>query len=199
MVAILTGDIKNSSAHKATKWLTELKKALGRYGKEPKAWEIYRGDSFQLETTPENALEAAVYIKAALKQIRNLDVRIAIGLGEKTYDAEKITESNGPAFVYSGECFENLKKQHLGIKTVNPDFDTNITLMLELALLTMDDWTPAISKTVKSAIENPEMNQKQLATLLHKSQGNISEELNKAGFDEIQKMIQFYQSQLSQL
>ncbi|MFD2099600.1 transcriptional regulator [Flagellimonas iocasae] len=199
MVAILTGDIKNSSAHKTTKWLPLLKEALGKYGKEPKSWEIYRGDSFQLETHPEDALEAAVYIKAALKQIRNLDVRIAIGIGEKTYDGEKITESNGPAFVYSGECFENLKKQHLGLKTANSDFDTNITLMLELALLTMDDWTPAISKTVKSAIEHPKMNQKQLAAELHKSQGNISEELNKAGFDEVQKMIQFYKSQLTQL
>ncbi|RUA13329.1 MAG: transcriptional regulator [Flavobacteriia bacterium] len=199
MVAVLTGDIKNSTEHKTSEWLPLLKQALDRYGNEPSEWEIYRGDSFQLQTEPEQALEAAVYIKACLKQVRQMDVRIAIGLGEKTYDAEKITESNGEAFVYSGKGFENLKKQNLAIKTSNASFDGHINLFLELALLTMDNWTPAISKTVKSAIENPEMNQRELASLLGKSQGNISEELKKAGFDEVQKMIEFYKTQLVHL
>ncbi len=199
MVAVLTGDIKNSTEHKTSEWLPLLKQALDRFGNEPSEWEIYRGDSFQLQTEPEQALEAAVYIKACLKQVRQMDVRIAIGLGEKTYDAEKITESNGEAFVYSGKGFENLKKQNLAIKTSNASFDGHINLLLELALLTMDNWTPAISKTVKSAIENPEMNQRELASLLGKSQGNISEELKKAGFDEVQKMIEFYKTQLVHL
>lgn len=199
MIAILTGDIKNSSEHKANKWLPLLKDSLAKYGKEPKDWEIYRGDSFQLQTTPEDALEAAVYIKASIKQIRHLDVRIGIGLGKKDYDAPKVTESNGPAFVNSGACFENLKKQNLGIRTSSEKFDEQINLLLELALLTMDDWTPAISRTVQCTMDNPEMNQKELASLLNKSQGNISEELNKAGFDEIKKMIDFYKAQLAQL
>ena len=94
---------------------------------------------------------------------------------------------------------QNLKKQNLAIKTSNASFDGHINLFLELALLTMDNWTPAISKTVKSAIENPEMNQRELASLLGKSQGNISEELKKAGFDEVQKMIEFYKTQLVHL
>jgi hypothetical protein len=199
MVAVLTGDIKNSTEHKTAKWLPILKQALDRYGDEPSDWEIYRGDSFQLQTEPEKALEASLYIKACLKQVRQMDVRIAVGLGKKTYDAKKITESNGEAFVNSGKCFENLKKQNLAIKTSNASFDRHINLLLELALLTMDNWTPAISKTVKSAIENPEMNQRELASLLGKSQGNISEELKKAGFDEMQKMIDFYKTQLAQL
>ena len=199
MIAILTGDIKNSSEHKAGKWLPLLKEGLVKYGKEPKDWEIYRGDSFQLQTTPEKALEVAIYIKACIRQIKHLDVRIAIGLGEKNYDAPKITESNGPAFVNSGECFEQLKKLNLAIKTVDKKFDEQINLLLELALLTMDNWTPAIAKTVQCAMENPQMNQKKLAALLNKSQGNISEELNKAGFDQVQKMIHFYKTQLAQL
>ncbi|MEZ4810757.1 MAG: transcriptional regulator [Allomuricauda sp.] len=199
MVAILTGDIKNSTEHNASKWLPILKKALDHYGEAPSIWEVYRGDSFQLEAKPEKALEASIYIKSCIKQLRNIDVRIAIGLGEKTYEAHKITESNGEAFVNSGKCFESLKKQNLAIKSANNSFDGHMNLLLELALLTMDHWTPAISKTVKCALENPSMNQKELAAILNKSQGNISEELNKAGFDEIQKMIQFYRTQLEKL
>ncbi|WP_375325422.1 transcriptional regulator [Flagellimonas sp. GZD32] len=199
MVAILTGDIKNSSDYKATEWLPLLKEALGKFGNEPQTWEIYRGDSFQLETSTETALEAAIYIKACIKQIRHMDVRIAIGIGKKTYDAKKITESNGPAFVNSGKCFEHLKKQTLALKTNDKKFDEHLNLLVQLATLTMDNWTPAISKTVKTAMENPALNQKELAAILNKSQGNISEELSKAGFEEVQKMIHFYQTQLSQL
>ncbi|MGW9683997.1 transcriptional regulator [Flagellimonas sp. 2504JD1-5] len=199
MIAVLTGDIKNSTEHKVQKWMPLLKQALNRYGNEPAQWEIYRGDSFQLEVVPEKAMEAAIYIKACLKQLKGIDVRMGIGIGKKDYSSEKITESNGTAFVNSGKCFESLKKQNLGVKSANTTFDEHINLLLELALLTMDDWTPAISKTVKSALENPEMNQKELGSIFNKSQGNISEELNKAGFDEVKKMIQFYTTQLTQL
>jgi len=196
MLAVLTGDIKNSTAHPTDQWLPLLKGALTRFGEEPMDWEIYRGDSFQLQTAPEMALEAAIYIKACLKQIRHLDVRIAIGLGKRSYKAEKLTESNGEAFVNSGQCFEGLKKINLAIKSPVPEFDLPMNLLMELALLTMDHWTPALSKTVKTSMENPQMNQNQLATLLDKSQGNISEELKKAGFEEVGKMIQFYVAQL---
>ncbi len=196
MIAVLTGDIKNSTGLGAAKWLTALKQALNTYGSEPKDWEIYRGDSFQLETHPEKALEAAIYIKANIKQFKNVDVRIGIGLGGKSHNAPKITESNGEAFVNSGKCFENLKKQNLGIKSADSFFDEQFNLLLELALLTLDNWTPAISQTVKKAINNPKKNQKELALMLNKSQGNISEELNKAGFEELQKLIQFYKTQI---
>lgn len=194
MIAVLTGDIKNSTGVDASEWMPALKSALDTYGTEPKAWEIYRGDSFQLETLPNNALDAAISIKASIKQFKNLDVRIAIGLGEKQYQAEKITESNGEAFVNSGKCFEGLKKQNLGIKSSNKTFDEHINLLIELALLTMDNWPPATASTVRYALLNPNKNQKQLAQLLKKSQGNISEELTKAGFDALQKMIRFYKS-----
>lgn len=199
MIAILTGDIKNSTEHDVTNWLPKLKTALTQYGQEPQQWEIYRGDSFQLETTPEKALEAAVYIKACLKQLRGIDVRIAIGLGDKSHDSAKLTESNGSAFVNSGRCFEELKKQNLALKSDHESFNDHINLLLELALLTMDDWTPAISLTIKNAIENPNKNQKELAAILSKSQGNISEELNRGGFDVLQKMLRFYTDQLQKL
>jgi len=199
MTAILTGDIINSKDHKASKWLPLLKQALSRYGTEPLVWEIYRGDSFQLETTPEQALEAAIYIKAHLKQIRHLDIRVAIGLGEKDHAAEKITESNGTAFVRSGECFDGLKKQTLALNSGNEAFDTTINLMLQLATLTMDNWLPAAAKIVCAVLEHPGANQKEIATLLDKSQSTISEALIRAGFDEVQKMIHFYRTQLAQL
>ncbi|TAI48137.1 transcriptional regulator [Flagellimonas allohymeniacidonis] len=199
MIAVLTGDIINSREDKSPNWLIALKEGLNQYGKEPQDWEIYRGDSFQLETTPSKALQAAIHIKAAIKQSKNIDVRIAIGLGDKTYTSEKITESNGTAFIHSGECFERLKKKNLALKSTNTEFDQRINLLIELALLTLDHWSPAIAKTVKTAMENPDLKQSELAALLGKSQGNISEELNRAGFEEVQKMISTYQNEIQNL
>ena len=72
MIAVLTGDIINSREDQSPKWLIALKEGLNQYGKEPQDWEIYRGDSFQLETTPSKALQAAIHIKAAMKQTKNI-------------------------------------------------------------------------------------------------------------------------------
>ncbi|PNW28658.1 transcriptional regulator [Formosa algae] len=192
MTSILTGDIINSRTHDAKDWLTHLKAELNLYGQSPKQWEIYRGDSFQVEINPKHALKAAILIKASLKQFKSIDVRIAIGLGEKTYDANTITESNGSAFINSGECFEQLKKTNLAIKSDDTTFDTSINIMLELALLTMNTWTPTTAALVKLALTHPEANQKDLAAETQSTQGNISQGLKRAGYDEILKMIQFY-------
>ncbi|SHG43898.1 transcriptional regulator [Flagellimonas flava] len=193
-IAIITGDIINSRKATPLVWLPHLKEALNAHGKEPQQWEIYRGDSFQLETAPEKALEIAIYIKSCLKQQKGIDVRMAIGLGEKNYSSEKITESNGSAFIRSGECFENLKKQTLALKSSSETWDNTINLMLQLASLSMDNWLPATSRIVKTAMEHPKANQNELAAILDNSQSNISEALLRAGFDEVQKMIAYYKS-----
>lgn len=200
MEAIITGDLINSRQVEPNEWMPALKIVLKKYGREPKNWEIFRGDSFQLNTKPEDALMAAILIKAEIKQWKNLDVRIGIGLGEITYQAAKITESNGTAFLNSGECFEELKKQTLAIKTPNKDLNTTLNLMIELASLTIDRWTETAAKLIKIKMENPSVNQKDLANLLNKTaQGTISEGLKRGGYDEIQKLLDYYKLKISEL
>jgi hypothetical protein len=200
MEAIITGDLINSRQVEPAEWMPALKKVLKKYGKEPKNWEIFRGDSFQLNTKPDDALMAAILIKAEVKQWKNLDVRIGIGIGEITYQAAKITESNGTAFLNSGECFEELKKQTLAIKTPNKDLNTTLNLMIELASLTIDRWTETAAKLIKIKMENLSANQKDLANLLNKTaQGTISEGLKRGGYDEIQKLLDYYKLKISEL
>ena len=199
MTSIITGDIINSRESEPKNWLKTLKSTLNSYGEEPKQWEIFRGDSFQLEIAPEKALEASILIKASIKQFKNLDVRIAIGIGGKTYESEKITESNGSAFVNSGECFEKMKKSTLALKSDFIDFDTTINTMLELAQLTINHWTVTSSTIIKTSLENPELNQNQIAKMLKKSQSNISEGLKRGGFDEILKLLYYYKTQIKNL
>lgn len=200
MEAIITGDIINSREVEPNEWMPALKKVLNKYGKEPKSWEIFRGDSFQLNTSPENSLEAAVLLKAEIKQWKILDVRIGIGIGEITYQAAKITESNGTAFLNSGMCFEQLKKQTLGIKTPEKEFDKTLNLMFNLAELTIEKWTETAAKLIAYKIENPNVNQKELAQILNKTgQGTISEGLKRGGYDEIEKLLTYYKLKIKEL
>ncbi len=199
MTSIITGDIINSRASDPKVWIDVLKSELKKYGKEPQQWEIYRGDSFQLEISPKAALRTAILLKAAIKQFKIIDIRMAIGFGDKTYQSKSITESNGSAFVNSGECFENLKKTTLAIKSNSTSFDKQINIMIGLALLTMDGWTPEASKIFKAAIEYPKKKQSELAKMLNKEQSNISEGLKRAGYDEVYKLIQFYEAQFESI
>lgn len=200
MIAIITGDIVNSRDVEATLWMETLKRTLQLYGQEPKDWEIYRGDSFQLKTTPLDALFCSFLLKSSIKTFKQLDVRIAIGIGDSDYVSEKITASNGSAFVNSGECFEALKKQTLAIKTEWKDFDERFNLLLEILSLVIDDWTPISSTAIYNMLQFPELNQKELAEKLDKkSQSTISEALKRGGFDEMQKLLAYYKNEISKL
>ena len=199
MTGVITGDIANSRSVDASLWMAQLRQTLSRYGREPSQWEIYRGDSFQLETRPEMSLEVALHLKAAIKQYTGLNIRTAIGIGDKTFISDKITESNGSAFVYSGECFEQLKKQSLAIKTPCSDLDEQLNLMFMLASITISGWSSTSAAIIKAAIENPELNQKKLANLLKMEQSNVSRGLKRGGYDEIIKMTAFFKKHIKTL
>ena len=199
MIAVITGDIINSRTEPAGQWLPVLKNTLKQYGKNPVHWEITRGDSFQLLLSPKMAFYAALQVKAEIKQLRDLDVRMAIGIGEQDHKAEKVSESNGLAFVRSGECFENLKKQNLGIITGDPQKDEVLNLLFNLALLTMNNWSSTVAGTVSVFLQNPEKSQTQLAKQLNKSQSSLSEALKRGGFDEIMQLEAFYRNQIHNL
>lgn len=197
MKAVITGDIMHSRKLASAVWLADLKTVLNSYGSEPKDWEIYRGDSFQLVVPVEDALEIALLIKATIKQHKALDARIAIGVGSVDYNADKITESNGVAFINSGECFETLKKQTLGIKTPWTGFNSAFEVIIPLLLLVADNWTSTSAEILKKALENPGVNQNQLATALNrKSQSSISSSLKRAGYEEIKNTIAFYKQEI---
>ncbi|RYD77429.1 MAG: transcriptional regulator, partial [Sphingobacteriales bacterium] len=62
MIGIITGDIVGSRKIKDS-WLLSLKNALKLVSKQNNKWEIYRGDSFQLEVPPEDAIKTTAYLK----------------------------------------------------------------------------------------------------------------------------------------
>ncbi len=196
LTSIITGDIINSRIVNAQQWMGKLEKTLSSFGSTPKVWEIYRGDSFQLEVDPIDSFRASLFIKSQIKCIPKLDARIAIGIGEKNYESNKITLSNGPAYIYSGECFDSLSKQNLGIRTPWSAFDEYMNMAFELASLTIDEWTPNSAETIAISLLNEQITQMELADRLGKSQSNISAALKRAGFHTIQKLKRYFEKEI---
>jgi len=193
MIVIITGDIINSRQVNTKLWLPLLESSLARYASKKGKWEIYRGDSFQLELSTNQVFEAVIYIKSAMKSVQGLDVRMGIGIGEKDYEGESLKKSNGQAFVYSGETFDALNKETLKIKTPWNDLNEQVNIYLDLLAFIIHNWNANISSTVYYSIENKHLNQAELTKKIGKKQSQISRELKKAGYDYVLKTINYCQ------
>ncbi|NRT16768.1 hypothetical protein HNP99_003141 [Flavobacterium sp. 28A] len=201
MISIITGDIINSRKTTSTEWILGLKQLLNTLGNNPEQWEIYRGDEFQLEVaTPTEALHHALLIKAYLKSIK-LDARMSIGFGEKNYAAKKISESNGSAFIRSGELFDTLKKQknNLAINTSVIDFDEEINLMLRLGLTFMDNWLAQSAELVLITLQNPTLSQDEIGQLLNINQAAVSRRRSRAKFDLVLELDDYFRKKIKNI
>ncbi|MGN7811265.1 hypothetical protein [Flavobacterium sp. 22076] len=201
MTSVITGDIIDSRKNESQHWVEDLKKILSPIGKTPAQWEVYRGDEFQIEIeNPEDAFLTAVLIKAHLRSIKS-DARMSIGFGNKTHSAAKISESNGTAFINSGELFETLKKQKvtLAMRTGDTAFDEKLNLMIQLALTFMDSWLVQSAEFVAKAIENPTLSQEELGQILGINQAAVSRRQKRAQFDLVMNLDRYFKTQIKQL
>ena len=209
MIAIIKGDIIASrKIDDQERWLIPLKNLLGKWGSTPRQWELVWGDFFQVEIeNPADSLKNALEIKALLKSISQfngnkkigpINVRMAIGIGEKKYTAPRISESNGPAFVYSGEKFEKLKKEKrtLAIQSSWPDFDDEINLYLKLANTFMDNWSVSSAELMKIVLQSPEANQEEIGEILGIKQNSVSGRWNRAKIAEIMEVEHVFRKKL---
>lgn len=195
MIAIITGDLINSENYPSSEWIDLLKDYFNQFGPSPMQWEIYRGDEFQLKVTEKNALFTAIRIKAMLKSIKGLDVRMGIGIGLETYLGKGVTESNGPAYQRSGRNFESLKdsKINLSIATGDVMKDRTLNLILQLALDFMDDWSVVSAEIVTLVLDNPNHSQKEIAKKLGIKQSAVSQRLKRARMDLVLDVLAYYE------
>ncbi len=209
MIGIIKADIVHSRrVLQPALWLVPLKKWLAKnIGTSPQSWEITWGDFIQLEISePQKSIGYAVALKAFLKQLqlpheggsKGLDVRISVGVGEKTYTASRISESNGPAFIYAGEAFESLQasRRRLVFKSGWEALDTDLNLALTLASVFMDGWTAASAELVVAVLESPGVRQEDLGHLLGIRQNSVSGRWQRAHLSELLLLLDYAERKL---
>ncbi|MFN8326688.1 MAG: hypothetical protein U0T76_00005, partial [Saprospiraceae bacterium] len=130
-----------------------------------------------------------------------IDVRMAIGVGEKNYAAESIAESNGSAFIYSSEKFELLKKENstMGIKSPWKSFDDEMNLYLKLAGIFMDKWTVSSAELVQIIFNNPGITQEEIGKKLGIKQNSVSGRWNRANVNEVLELEAIYRNKIRSL
>lgn len=194
MIAVLTGDIINSAGYRTADWMPDLKNFLLKLGDTPEVWEIYRGDEFQIRIAPEKAMEVAIQIKALIKTIKNLDVRIGIGLGDEDFRGAGVSESNGSAYQRSGRTLSLLKEKkiNMAIATGDPQIDDTLNLMLKLGLDFMDTWSVVSAEIILMALENPLASQNEVAEQFQIQQSAVSQRYKRARLDLVKDLLNYY-------
>ena len=201
MIAVITGDIINSQHADAEIWLQKLKNLLGSWAKSPENWEIYRGDEFQYKCSVDEVFWKIISIKSLIKTFENLDVRIAVGIGNEVFSSEKITESNGSAYVNSGRLLNEIKNEGrtLAIKTPNESIDLDLNILLKWTSLDFDNWSAVSAEIIHLLVQDQSLNQEQAAQILNISQSSVSQRLKRANYDLILETDKYFRKKISQL
>jgi hypothetical protein len=204
--SVITGDIINSrSVLDQGIWLKPLKKALQFITDDDSKYDIYRGDSFQIEVEDiKTCFKKAIYLKASIKSIKGFNVRLAIGIGDKTYRANNITQSNGSAFLNSGSSLDFMKRTKINLRIkadLKPnhnlyDFNEIFNLYFKFASIIMDDWSPNSAEAVKILMETEFGNQKLIAKKIGINQDAVSKRLKRANIDELLELEQLFEQQV---
>ncbi len=160
--SVITGDIIGSSSvyGKRKQLLFAMQKTFKELTLEfsaaiEKPFEIYRGDSFQaVIKQPGKALLISVLIRAKLRSLaltksktktsgNKLDARVAIGIGKIGFNADKVIESDGEAFNFSGKLLDEIKNSNQNLKIKTPWQDVNGELEVECYFIDtiINKWT----------------------------------------------------------
>lgn len=201
MGTTITGDIVHSqSVEKPDIWLDPLKDLFSSIGESPSVWEIYRGDSFQITVPKTDSLRIALLIKSIIKKIdsKKLDVRLAIGISEEEIIADRVSESAGEAFVYSGQLLDTLKqkKVHLGIKSPWDEFDKEFNMMFKLALIIMNSWTSNSAEVAELLFSISGITQVEIAEKLGIAQSSVNDRIKRGAIYEIMEMEKYYREKV---
>lgn len=201
MIAIITGDIINSQKSDTEAWLPKLKDLLGTWSENPSNWEVYRGDEFQLKCSVDEVFHKALLIKSLIKTAENLDVRIAIGIGNEIFRSEKITESNGSAYVNSGRLLTDIKAlgKTLAIQTENDKVNRDLNILFKWAAIDFDNWTAATAEIIHQLLRNSDLTQEELARELNITQSSVSQRLKRANFELLQETDQYFRKKIAEL
>lgn len=196
--AVITGDIVKSQNIKDLdrQWLIEALKntfeeinAQILHEKEP-PFEIYRGDSFQaVIKLPHTALEISLMLRAKIRSLTRFkrkdntywDTRLAIGIGNIDFFADRIIESDGEAFKFSGTVLDNMKRdERLKIQTPWEEINEELKVECTFADAIINRWSVNQSEVIYRYLLKRET-QKKLAEQFNISQPALRKRLIVSG------------------
>lgn len=201
MIAIISGKILNAWKVNPNVWLFKLKQYLSSFGQPQQHWEIFGGNALLLKVAAEDALWTAVCIKAIFRQVPDLDIALTIGLGTELQAGSSLRNSTGSAYDYSNwQAEERIPKQAtFTLHSAEPDFDRQFNLLLDFALISMNEWSVLEAEIAELSIIFPEKSQQEIADWLRIRQSAVSQRRKRAHFDLLSQLNQYYKNELTKI
>jgi hypothetical protein len=120
------------------------------------------------------------------------DARISIGIGDVSYKAKKLSESDGTAFHNSGRGFDLLTKdKNLSITTEAAATQKSLELICDYVDHIIKGWSYNQAEVVLALLQadNKEIKQSVLAKKFGITQPSLSQRINSANWDLLKKSI----------
>lgn len=199
-IAVLTCDIVDSSRLKESE-LRDYQHKIESLGDQrililP---QFYRGDSFQLATKPEDALDIAALIRIEMRRFheRN-DVRVSVGIGEiKTFN-DNVLLATGSAFEISGKNLDQLKswKLNLYVQADQAQINEELETYCYFADAIINGFTKIQSNMIYYKLQG--LGQNEIANVLKISQPAVSKSLRTANWQAIERFLRRYKTLMNQ-
>ena len=184
---VLTGDVVSSASMPAAR-----KKKLGLLLEKTGSriqqqypdfeWQQYRGDSLQAVLTKNRkfALSVALQLQCLLTA-NEYHIRLALGIGNISYQGKDIITSDGSAFQQSGPMVDMLKQtgRLLGISSENINFTEEWQVHNESLNFLLQKLSAAQAQALYLYLQN--IKQEDIAARLKISQPSVHQRLQAAG------------------
>ena len=171
-------------------------------------FKIKRGDSIQgLILNASEALRIAIMLKAAVTQIAfdknskkrhpDINIRLALGLGDIENIRTSIDQSSGEALTYSGRTLDLMKKEKrtFAIKTPIEEWNSELETAFKLLEVILASWNIASAELIYWLLKG--FNEYEIAEKLKISQSAVNQRKKRAGWTGIEALINRYETMIN--
>ena len=201
MVAILTGDVVNSSkltTEQRSALINKLEQFLEVQKKtySDMEFEIYRGDAVQIKLyQPDKSITLAIIIRVFVLSLGS-DIRISIGIGDIDITEKEIKISSGQAFVFSGHSLDSMKsRDRLIFKSPYEKLDVDINVVNNIMMALINMWTLNRSKIMLHLLLG--ISRDEICKKFGFGNPTLSKTLLGAGYPELKDSIQWAENKIN--
>lgn len=159
---VITGDLVNSTSI-PLEWRQAVVDVLNTciadfMSQTPIKIEMYRGDSFQVVVdNADLTLSVAIALRAKLREStpdgqEEWDARVSVGVGDVSFESDRVVTSDGEAFQLSGHAFDSIAKKKLVVLTPWPELNNTLDLNTRFADEIISSWTMRQARVVYHSI-----------------------------------------------
>ena len=201
--AVITADIVNSSKLNEEELAILATELIGVLKAGKAKNHFYRGDSFHALCRPKHAFVLALKLRAIARVFKpvneneQIDIRIAIGLGDVEMPVKNLATAKGEAFILSGRELDVISKsaKRLSIRIADEKLNPGMEAISLIADNIMQKMSSKQAEVILELLNGA--TEIEIAGKLGKSQSTVNKLKQAAGWNELEQAIKIFSSMLA--